>query len=711
MKRVAGLLLLLVAASLQAAEPGLQFGQEIPLDVTTTGAYGVESRELQAIASDGVDFFAVWFETHGDYPDQTGSLRGTRIFRDGTIERPEGRVLIDGWAAANSAQIQWSGSGYLLLWSDGRTVSSARMTPDGAVGLQQTVTEGSYARLYPFAAGAFTAMVVRDHRWDRVRLDESGRLIGGPTPFPGTLPQAFGGDGFLSLSSDGKNLNAERLGGDCRWLSTSRVDKSAIAQAAGFDGRDYVGVWFGSTAMMTSRITTGGTIAPPVAAVPRQYELRPGNIVVTPLGENMLVLYEDWSYDQCLCCFSACPPPPNIYYAQLVGGDGKGVGDAIAIHDEVTHHDPPMVASNGESVLVAWSEDVLYGMDIKLLLLSPGQKPDPRNIVRLARVDGRGSVDSADAASNGKNVLVAWQEYGGEFVRGKAVVRFALFDWHGRAITPIATLRGGSPRVVRDGADGYLLAWRSGPALLAQRISAAGDAGHTLTIEPQSDYYWTVTASPDRILFLSSGTVLRARILAPNDTLRVSDPLPGDPSRGWSIAAAWSGNRFVVSQGATLITLGEDAKIWNVSRFEYEVSMLTSGENGALLSQYSRHLMLDAMGRQTRALADAQAEPWQGGVWTGRRWLLWTDRYWAPGFGGWNWLSGMRLVSMSETTPVTAFDEDTNLHIIAAATGGDGTGALVVSRTMFGAPFDGARRLSLVPFRDPYTPRIRAARH
>ena len=76
------------------------------------------------IASDGTSFLAIWSE--GEYPTQ--ALVASRISRTGQIVDAPPITIFD--APAQTYDVTFGGSDYLIVWTSGSSLLARRITPD-----------------------------------------------------------------------------------------------------------------------------------------------------------------------------------------------------------------------------------------------------------------------------------------------------------------------------------------------------------------------------------------------------------------------------------------------------------------------------------------------------------------------------------------------------------------------------------------------------
>src|SRR5215212_1859397 len=124
-------------------------GPERMLDVATTGPFGNAERVLTGIASDGVDYFAIWTES---MCEPRAALRGSRIHADGSIENPDGILIAND--VQGPAAIQWNGSAWVIVWQGTSALYSSYVTRDGFISDPVIVAaNGSYPTLMPLTGG------------------------------------------------------------------------------------------------------------------------------------------------------------------------------------------------------------------------------------------------------------------------------------------------------------------------------------------------------------------------------------------------------------------------------------------------------------------------------------------------------------------------------------------------------------------------------
>ena len=84
-------------------------------------------QQYPAITANGADYFSVWYDTRSG----GGTLRGTRISRDGAVLDPDGILIADSgnWYPS----VTYGGGNYLAVWSRSGDIFGARITSSGVV--------------------------------------------------------------------------------------------------------------------------------------------------------------------------------------------------------------------------------------------------------------------------------------------------------------------------------------------------------------------------------------------------------------------------------------------------------------------------------------------------------------------------------------------------------------------------------------------------
>ncbi len=459
-------------------------------------ATGSVDRSNPAVAFDGTNFLVVWQEGA-----LTFDIKAVRVDQSGTVlDRP----AIDVSSAPGTQfypAVAWSGSSYLVTWSDARSGQSdiygARVGSDGTVLDQDGLLlwnspnaaqsprlawgGANYLLVWSEFPGAFTENVLAE------RVDANGVVLDtqplpiavGNNDFRSSPSVAVGGALFLvgyedqNLISEpirGKRVTADGVildGGDGIAIGASNT--GSAAPIVGWDGKDFVIAWnlytssFGNRTS-AARVTTDGQVLDQIAIDIAGTGYEP-TFAVASDGTDSLIIWADDLY-----------PTDNILGCRLTQ-DGQvldGTGFLVSTFPNPTI--TPAVASNGNGYVVVWEDDRLSPAIYANRVTAGGR---PRDGAGIPIDVGTTDQDPA-VAWDGANYLIVWTHIG---PAGHADIEGArlspagvVLDSPAIAISA-ATADQTSPSVASNGTN-FLVAWedsRNGGAdLYGARVSSDG---------------------------------------------------------------------------------------------------------------------------------------------------------------------------------------------------------------------------------------------
>jgi hypothetical protein len=428
-----------------------------------------------------------------------------------------------------------------------------------------------------------------------------------PLPVHGDLKEppavAAARDRYLVARADADGLFATIVTarGDVV-ATTSRLGEGqgglAIRPAAASDGSSFLAVWRDGNDLRAATVAADGTAGQPfsVASV-----------------DNFATYSATWTGDAWLVAYNA----KSDLYAQRVARDGALLGAPFLVEDNGRPKGDFGIAWNGDRTFVAWAEGYacnagsdVYGRFLEAgqapMLLSPGvadqtrpaltanalawsERSDVNHVrvtaggtTRTAPSAGVATQDSAALASDGADVLVAWQETRTDGCRSVLVVatlsRFDRSNVIGSDPDPNAV-----PSIAFNGVD-YAILWADKSSrLYVSRVARDGTPrGAPLAItapETPMMYANFYSITPGIVWTGSDYVVVRERFLLYVVPLHSPPPifdvrmqrLAADFSpvgaeaviaTGTTPAVAWSGSEtFIVWREATLLRgrVGEGA--------------------------------------------------------------------------------------------------------------------------------------------------------
>ncbi len=458
-------------------------------------------RQQPAVAFDGANYMVVWAEMRGGNRD----VLGARVTPGGAVLDSAGFVISGAANHQQAPSVAFGASGYLVAWEDFRSGSgfdlyAARVTTAAQVLDTAGIVMSAAANTQSGSAVAFdgTNYLVA---WDDIRngynpdvfatrvsqdgtvLDPDGIAVS-RTPYGDQwgVAVAFDGTNFLAVWSDyylreiyGARVSSAGAVLDTLGFAVSHgYDNSDLYPAIGFDGADYFVAWQYKYNthydIHAARVTPGTTVLDPTGIVITRgapvayYEFNPA---VASNGTDYLVVWDDSRRNEA-----------DIFGARVSQGGSVLDPTGIAISFAEENQDYPSVAFGSSNYLVVWEDERDGGSeDIYAARVSPnGMLLDPAGIA-ISMADG--VQEDAQAAFDGTNFLVVWQDYRNTHsdIYGARVSPGGLvLDTAG---IPVAGLQSAEEDAsVTFGGTNYLVVWedyRDADAdIYAARVSPAG---------------------------------------------------------------------------------------------------------------------------------------------------------------------------------------------------------------------------------------------
>lgn len=671
MWRFAVLLLL----SLTAAAQTITVGAPVMLDVARSGAYTEDERTLGGLATDGVDFLAVWTQRNCGGP---GTVRLSRVDRNGRVETPEGVVLATSQYPGH-ADVQWNGSEYVVVWSEAEMLRAATVSREGVPGPSAPIGRGSYPMLMPRTRNGFTLFFWDDYSTRRMRLDLRGGVASEVVKHAEPVPDATDGEGMLAMSGT-LIYQFDYAGALISRVAVS--DGTSRASAAAFDGRDYLVAWSNSYEFLTRHMNSTAPLAR--WAAPSRAQFAGARLVHT--GSGFLLLYGDDSQDHCSCCFSACGPPPNTWTALTLDASGRVTGEPVLIADGFSHKSTPVAATTATSTLLGWTRN--WGgsePEIELLLVEHDRPVDASRVQRLTP-EGRASVMSARGTAHGGGMLLAWSESGGP-ERNERVMA-GRFTREGQPREEPQFLGLGVVAAVRKRGDEAAILWRSGSRSFFSRVTPAGEIRPPIEVARDA-----ATMTTDGTRWLIGGPEWQApgydavlTVIEPDD--RISRVSLGSVTSGHPTSIAWTGELLLFTAGDALFVIDRAMNV--VERRDRAWVMLEFP--GGVLQITDADRILDSAANVIRTFPVPDRRDWNHGVWFGKRWLFTTGNTSPPQIA--------LLSPTGESSTITTPSLQPASRVIGSFAMGEGDAMLLVTRCIPEPPFRGARTLEIIPVRE-----------
>jgi hypothetical protein len=388
------------------------------------------SGTADAIARGSAGSLAVWSE----WPSATPNVYARRIGHDGTLM---GSAATQVASNAESADVAFDGSKYLVVWRDSTAIRAARLTSDAVV------------------------------------LDATPILIDGTTTY--TRPAVTAGStGFVvAWRDEGGNSRLARVASSGVVLDPGgvMVPNSDGHADIGFDGTSFLPVFAGDTIndVLGARFASTGAFLDPVPfPISSGFELQEVPRVASRSGEHLVV----WSA-------SGGGIPLGDVSGRRVAANGTLLGSqqtsfALGANDQLT----PAVASDGNDFLLLWRDQRNgYGDLYAERIAGDGTVLDPLGIELLVADDGQ---EWPEVIFDGKHYFAVWQDRRD----GELDVYGARLDPTGKVLDPggfpIASsgLAELSPALAANGSLTFVT-WSHGggfePDVHAARVSSTGE--------------------------------------------------------------------------------------------------------------------------------------------------------------------------------------------------------------------------------------------
>lgn len=404
-------LLLILAALLSIPLFAATLSPEFPAsDVKVQPAALSQGSPL--VASDGIDFLAVWHDSRDATP--ASNIRFTIISRDGTVRTPGGAPIPD--ALGHPAGLFWTGSDYVMI-STNQGRFATRISRQG------TITE---ARI---------ELPLQSSSLNRVASTGTSFLI---------LSNEAGGSGRVLIAYL-LNSNLQLI----KRLEIPPAFPGSFSAAAKPDGTEYLVAFTTDAGTFTVRVSVGGEIIGPP----------------TQIAPYVDLLYAAASENGYLVASRGVGASSNeVLYVSKLDVTGRVIEPFRALAAGVSTG----ILGLGDQYLVpVWAYS--GNTDIVIHRL-PSQTSSDGPPVSLTTAPGWQFVPSA--ATNGERVIFVWSDTRRSNERSSSDVMFAFTDTTGAALDSTPEERGQaltfSPSVqaspaIAWGGDRYLTVWREAP--------------------------------------------------------------------------------------------------------------------------------------------------------------------------------------------------------------------------------------------------------
>jgi len=432
-----------------------EFGMDTPILDAAPAA-----QQNPAVAANGAGFFVAWEDQRSV---GGASIYGTRVTGAGLIGDPNGIVLSPPGAAGPA--VAPNGSGYLVVWADGRNAATTGLDIYGTrVDSAGKVLEAGGIPISQ-AAGDQYAPAVAANGTGSLVVWQDGRSVD-------TGPDIYGA-----------RVTSAGIVTDAGGIPISTAPGAQASPAIGFNGADFLVVWTdqrggGDFQIYGARVTSAGAVLDNAGISISSFGGGEYFPKVAGSGTNFLVVWED---DR-----NAGSGFIDVYGARVTDAGALLERDGFPIGTGLGDRHAPAVASSGSDCLVVWQDarDLgTTGQDIYgARVTAAGKVSDPSGFgISTAPED-----QSAPAlAFNGSQYLVAWTDarnlatsdldiYGTLVSTGTVVAPAAGF-----LITsgPAGELR---PATASNGTN-YLVVWQdlrnsaaSGADIYGVRVSTSG---------------------------------------------------------------------------------------------------------------------------------------------------------------------------------------------------------------------------------------------
>lgn len=389
---------------------------------------------LPQVASDGTNYFVVWFDDREAVEDYR--IYGARVRPDGTVLDPQG-IRLSGYLSLYPA-VAFDGTNYLVTWLDYRSgwqadIYATRVSTGGVVldsaGIPVSA-EPEYDQVLPavvFGGGRYL-VVWSDYRNEQApdiygaRVNTSGQVLdpdgvlvswGIVSPTQYAPVAAFDGNNYLVVWEDYRNGYDGDIYGARVTPQGQILDPDGIPIATGwqyqytpavaFDGTNYFVTWVdernGYQDIYGARVTPAGEVLDPDGIPVVVSEYYKSNPQVGFNGDNYLIVYElhDWIEDK------------HDIYGTWMTPDGNVLG-TLTIAGFTGRQIYPAVTSGSDTLLVVWQDerDTSGGADIYGARITPdGEVLDPDGIPVCTAEDYQ---VVPDVVSGNGDYFVAWTD-------------------------------------------------------------------------------------------------------------------------------------------------------------------------------------------------------------------------------------------------------------------------------------------------------------
>ncbi len=415
-----------------------EFGMDTPIVVPAPAA-----QQNPAVAANAGNFFVAWEDQRSAGAAGAG-IFGTRVTGTGIISDPNGIAISP--AGAATPAVAANGTGFLVVWADGRNAATkgidifgARVNSAGRVvdagGLPICTAAGDQLSPAATADGSDSFVVWQDGRNVDTAPDiygarvTSGGVVSDPNGIPisatlgvqATPAVAFNGTNFLVVWADQRGIGdfdtyGARVSKTGQVLETAGIPISTVAGGEFFPkvaakGTNFLVVWeehrnadTGFVDIYAARVSGAGMVldrggfpvgsgsgdrfTPTVAAGLTDY------LVVWQDSRNLGTSGQD------------------IYGARVTTGgvvsDASGIPISTAANDEST----PVLSFNGSQYLVAWSDQRNFDttdFDVYGAFVTAAGKV--ATAAGFAISTGSSDEQRPAVAANGSSYLVVWQDY------------------------------------------------------------------------------------------------------------------------------------------------------------------------------------------------------------------------------------------------------------------------------------------------------------
>jgi len=467
-----------------------EFGMDTPIDLPASAA-----QQNPAVAANGATFLVAWEDQRTSGPG-SASIFGARVTAAGAISDPNGIAISP--VGASAPAVAANGTGYLVVWVDGRNVATtgldiygARVDNAGNVldagGFPISVAPND--QLAPAATpnGADSFVVWQDGRdpatapdiyGARVTsagavLDSSGIPIATATGAQASPAVAFNGLNFLVVWTDqrgggdfdiyGSRVSAAGVVLDSDGIPICTVAGGEYFPKVAANGSDFLAVWeddrnagSGFVDIYGARISAAGSVLDrggfPIGTGSAD---RHTPAVAAGLTDYLVV----WLDQRNLGTTGL-----DIYGARVTTAGGVTDPNGFAIDTAPNDQTTPVLAFNGSQFLVAWTDArnmATTDLDVYAALVSTAATVSPP--AGFVVSTGASDEEAPATASNGSNHLVVWQDSrnspttGADLYGVRVSTTGVVLDPNAIAIST-APADQVSPNVATDGTN-YLVVW------------------------------------------------------------------------------------------------------------------------------------------------------------------------------------------------------------------------------------------------------------